>query len=106
MALGIKKDDMVVVISGRNKGERGRVLRVMPSEGRLVVEGVNRVKRHQRPTPKMPQGGILEREAPIHVSKVMLLDTKADKPSRIRAKTTPEGKKVRVTARTGTTVDG
>jgi large subunit ribosomal protein L24 len=106
MAARIRKDDMVVVISGRDKGARGRVVRVLRETDKVVVEGVNKVKRHTRPTPKNREGGILEREAPIHVSNVMLLDTKADAPTRVKSGKNAEGKKVRVTVKTGTVVDG
>ena len=106
MGTRIKKDDMVVVIAGRDKGARGRVLRVIRETERVLVEGVNRVKRHQRPTPKMQTGGIIEKEAPIHISNVMLLDTKSDKPTRVRAGETKDGKKTRVAVKSGATLDG
>src|SRR5689334_20118220 len=102
----IKKDDMVVVISGRDKGARGRVLKVDVESQRVLVEGVNRVKRHQRPTPKMQTGGIIEKEASIHISNVMLLDTKSDKPTRVRFGEDKEGKKTRIAAKSGATLDG
>jgi len=105
MSVRIKKDDMVVVIAGRDKGAQGRVLRVMPGS-KLLVEGVNRVKRHQRPTPQFQQGGIIEKEAPIHASNVMLLDTKADAPTRVRVGRDKDGKKVRISAKSGTVLDG
>jgi large subunit ribosomal protein L24 len=104
MGTRIKKDDEVVVISGRDKGSRGRVLKVLPEVGKVIVEGVGRVKRHTKPTQKNPQGGILEKELPIHASKVMLLDTKADKPTRVRAGKDADGKKTRVTVKSGTVV--
>jgi large subunit ribosomal protein L24 len=106
MAARIRKDDMVVVISGRDKGARGRVVRVLRETDQVVVEGVNKVRRHTRPTPKNREGGIIEREAPIHVAKVMLLDTKADAPTRVKFAKNADGKKVRVTVKTGTVVDG
>jgi large subunit ribosomal protein L24 len=105
MGMRVKKDDQVVVIAGKDKGSRGRVLRVLREEDRVIVEGVNRVKRHSKPTPKNPSGGIIEKEAPIHISNVMLLDTKSDKPTRVRAGTDKDGKKVRVAARSGATLD-
>jgi large subunit ribosomal protein L24 len=106
MGTRIKKDDMVVVIAGRDKGARGRVLRVIRETERVLVEGVNRVKRHQKPTPKMQTGGIIEKEAPIHVSNVMLLDSKSDKPTRVRAGEGKDGKKTRVAVKSGATLDG
>jgi len=106
MSLRIKKDDLVVVISGKSKGERGRVLRVLRETDKVIVEGVNKVKRHTRPTPKNREGGIIEKEAALHVSKVMLLDTKSDKPTRVKVGTDKDGKKVRVAVKTGTVLDG
>ncbi len=101
----IKKDDMVVVIAGRDKGAQGRVLKVLPEMDRVLIEGVNLVKRHQKPTPRQQQGGIIEKEAPIHVSNVMLLDTKADAPTRVRTGTDKDGKKVRIAAKSGAVID-
>jgi large subunit ribosomal protein L24 len=106
MSLRIKKDDLVVVISGKSKGERGRVLKVLRETDKVIVEGVNKVKRHTRPTPKNREGGIIEKEAALHVSKVMLLDTKSDKPTRVKVGTDKDGKKVRVAVKTGTVLDG
>jgi large subunit ribosomal protein L24 len=102
MSARIKKDDEVIVISGRDKGARGRVLKVLRDQDKVIVEGVGRVKKHQKPNQKFPQGGIIEKDLPIHVSKVMLLDTKADKPSRVRMGKDGDGKKVRVTIKSGT----
>jgi large subunit ribosomal protein L24 len=105
MALRIKKDDQVVVIAGKDKGAKGRVLRVLREVDRVVVEGVNRVKRHTKPTPKNQQGGIIEKEAPIHLSNVMLFDAKSEKPTRVKAGTDKDGKKVRIAVKSGATVD-
>ena len=105
MARRLKKDDVVVVIAGRDKGSSGRVLRVISDTNRVLVEGVNVVKRHTRPTPQKPEGGIIEKEMPIHVSNVMLQDSKADKPTRIRFEM-KDGEKVRVAKKTGTVLDG
>jgi large subunit ribosomal protein L24 len=102
MATRIKKDDEVVVISGRDKGARGRVLKVIKEKDQVIVEGVGKVKKHQKPNQKNPQGGIVDKDMPIHVSKVMLLDAKTDKPTRVRQGTDAEGKKVRVTVKSGT----
>lgn len=105
MALQIKKDDKVIVIAGRDKGNTGTVLKVLREEGRVLVEGVNRVKRHQKPTPKQPEGGIIEKEAPIHLSNVALVDSKSDSATRIRMGTDKDGRKVRVAAKSGTVLD-
>lgn len=104
MATRIKKDDEVVVISGRDKGSRGRVLKVIKDKDQVIVEGVGKVKKHQKPNQKNPQGGIIEKDLPIHISKVMLLDSKTDKPSRVRMGKDSEGKKVRVTVKSGATL--
>ena len=104
MGIRVKKDDQVVVIAGKDKGAKGRILRVLREEDRVIVEGVNRVKRHTKPTPKNPSGGIIEKEAPIHISNVMLLDTKTDQPTRVRFEE-KDGKKVRVAVKSGTALD-
>jgi large subunit ribosomal protein L24 len=105
MGTRIKKDDQVVVIAGKDKGQKGRVMRVLREVDRVLVEGVNKMKRHTKPTPKTPQGGIIEREQPIHLSNVMPLDTKDDKPTRVKMGTDKDGKKVRQSVRSGTTLD-
>ncbi len=105
MALSIKKNDEVVVIAGRDKGTRGKVLKVDRDAGRVIVEGVNRVKRHTKPNQKNQQGGIIEKELPIAISNVMLFDSKAGKPSRVRMGKNKDGNKVRVTVKTGTVLD-
>ncbi len=92
----IRKGDTVVVITGKYKGRRGRVLRVMPKEDRLVVEGVQMMKRHTKPSTRNQQGGIVEREAPIHISNVMPWCESAGKPSKILMKRLEDGTRVRV----------
>jgi large subunit ribosomal protein L24 len=104
MGTRLKKDDEVVVISGRDKGARGRVLKVIVESDKVIVEGVGRVKKHQKPNQKNPQGGIIEKDLPIHASKVMLWDSKAEKPTRVRSGKDADGKKVRVTVKSGTTL--
>ena len=104
MATRIKKDDEVIVISGRDKGARGRVLKVLVDKDQVIVEGVGKVKKHQKPNQKNPQGGIIEKDLPIHVSKVMPIDPKTDKPTRVRMGKDAEGKKVRVAVKSGTTL--
>jgi large subunit ribosomal protein L24 len=81
--LKIKKNDLVVVVAGNDRGKRGKVLKVYPEKRRIVVEGVNFVKKHQRPTQIRPQGGIVTREGSIHVSNVMLIDPKSGRPTRV-----------------------
>jgi large subunit ribosomal protein L24 len=98
----IKRDDLVVVITGKDKGTTGRVQRFSHSGERVVVEGVNKIKRHQSPQ-KFKEGGIVEREAPIHISNVMLVDPETQKPTRVSAKV-EDGKKVRV-AKSGAKID-
>ncbi len=106
MAAKIKKGDYVVVISGKDKGRKGEVLKVSPKEERVVVKGVRMVKRHMRPSQADPDGGIKEFEAPIHVSNVAHLDPKDNKPTRVGFKTLKDGKKVRVAKRSGEVIDG
>lgn len=102
--LKIKKGDKVVVIAGRDKGKSGEVLRAIPSENRVIVAGVNKVKRHQRQTPT-EQGGIVEKEAAIHVSNVAHIDPKDNKPTRVGYKTLEDGRKVRFAKRSGELID-
>jgi ribosomal protein L24, bacterial/organelle len=101
----VKKEDTVIVISGKDKGKKGRVLAAFPRENRVLVEGVNLVKKHQKPNPKNPQGGIITQEAPIHASNVMLVDPKTGLPTRVGYKVLENGKKVRVAKRSGATID-
>ena len=82
----IKKNDTVIVIAGNYKDKTGKVLKVFPSQNRIIIEGVNLRKRHTKPNQKNPQGGIIEKEAPIHVSNVQILDAKTSEPTRIGAK--------------------
>ena len=103
--MNIRKGDTVQVISGNDKGRRGRVLRVMKDKERVIVQGVRMMKRHTRATPRDPQGGIVEREAPIHVSNLMIVCPNTDMPTRIRKRQLDEGKYVRVSARSGEMID-
>ncbi len=101
----IRKGDEVIVIAGRSKGQRGHVLRVLDSE-RLLVENVNMVKRHTRPDPgRNVPGGIVEKEAPIHVSNVQLFNAATSKADRVGFKTLEDGRKVRIFKSTGEAVD-
>jgi len=102
--LKIKKGDRVVVITGKDKGRTGEVLKVIPKENRVVVQGVNVVKRHTRPAMGNP-GGIVEKEGTIHVSNVAHLDPKENKPTRVGYKQLEDGRKVRVARRSGEVLD-
>jgi large subunit ribosomal protein L24 len=102
--LKIKKGDNVVVLTGRDKGKTGTVMKVMPKESRVIVQGVNVVKRHTRPAAGQ-QGGIVEKESTIHVSNVSLIDPKTSKPTRVGFKTVDDGRKVRVARRSGEVLD-
>ncbi len=101
--LKVRKDDEVVVITGRDKGKSGKVIRVIPDELRVVVQGVNMVKRHTRPA-QGRQGGIVEKEAPIHVSNVSHLDPKDRTPTKVGYKTV-DGSKVRFARKSGEMID-
>ena len=103
--MDIRKDDTVQVISGNDKGRRSTVLSVLKDRRRVIVEGVNMRKHHTRPTSRDPQGGIVEREAPIHVSNVMVVCPKTDQPTRIRHRKLDNGKYVRVSVRSGEMID-
>jgi len=96
MGLGIKKNDSILVISGKEKGKRGRVLSVYPLKDSLLIEKINMIKKHMKPSRKYAQGGIIEKEAPIHMSNVMLICPKCNKPTRISNTSLQGGKKVRV----------
>ena len=102
--LKIRKGDRVKVITGRRKGKVGDVLRVLPEENRVVVSGVNVIKRHTKPS-RAESGGIIEREAAIHVSNVALLDPKSDKPTKVGFKFLEDGRKVRFARASGETID-
>ncbi|MEX2503072.1 MAG: 50S ribosomal protein L24 [Trueperaceae bacterium] len=102
----LKKGDTVRVIAGKNKGMEGTVLSVNRENGRVAVEGVNIVKKAQRPTQQNPRGGFDERESPIHVSNVQILDPQTNEPSRIGSGTDDEGRKIRVSVKSGVTLDG
>jgi len=101
----VRKGDTVAVITGRERGKRGKVLRVAPEKGRVLVEHVNMVKKHQRPTQKLRQGGIIEREGALALSNVLLVCGRCDKPSRTGIKVLADGRKVRVCKRCGESVD-
>ena len=105
----VKKNDEVVVLSGTQQGQRGKVLEVLRDRSRVIIEGVNFIKRHTRKSPNQPEGGIVEREATIHLSNLALADPKDGKPTRVGFKFIGEGedrKKVRVAKRSGAEIDG
>ena len=99
--LHIKKGDTVCVIAGDNKGQQGKVLKVEVSKQRAIVEGVNLVKKATKPNAKNPQGGIVEQEAPIHISNLQVLDPQSGKPTRVGRRTNAEGKLVRFAKKSG-----
>ena len=99
----IKKGDQVVILSGDDKGKNGEVVKAMPKEGKVVVQGVNLVKKHTKPSQTTP-GGIVTKEAPIHVSNVALVDAKSGKATKVGYKTV-DGKKVRVARKSGEVID-
>ncbi len=103
--LHVKKDDTVIVITGKDKGKKGRVIAAFPRENRVLVEGVNLVTKHTRPSQQNPQGGIIKQEAPIHVSNVMHVDPKSGQPTRIGYKILENGKKVRIAKKSGAQID-
>ena len=105
MAAKIKKGDQVVVLTGRDKGRSGEVIKVMPKESRAVVRGVNVATRHQRQT-AMQEGGLIRKELPIHLSNLALKDRESGKPTRVGFKTLEDGRKVRFAKRSGETIDG
>jgi large subunit ribosomal protein L24 len=103
--LGVKRGDTVAVIAGRERGKRGKVLFLIPGKKRVVVEHINMIKKHQRPTQKLRQGGIIEREGALALSNVMVVCPKCDKPSRTGVQLLVDGKKVRVCKRCQETID-
>ena len=100
----IRKGDRVVVITGREKGKTGEVLRVLRKDERVLVQGVNMVRRHQKPSAANP-GGVQEKEAPLHISNVSMIDPKTDKPTRVGYKVLEGDRKVRVARRSGEVID-
>ena len=101
----IRKGDDVVVIAGKSKGARGKVLRVIPAKDRVLVSGVNVVTKHVKPTRQNQRGGIERREAPIHISNVMIADPHSGEPTRVRIKALEDGRKVRVAVKSGEQID-
>jgi large subunit ribosomal protein L24 len=105
MAAKIRKGDKVVVLTGRDKGRTGEVIEVRPAEARAVVRGVNLIKRHQKQSATQ-EGGIISKEAPVHLSNIAVADPKDGKPTRVGFKVHADGKKVRIAKRSGVEIDG
>ncbi|MFY9624921.1 MAG: 50S ribosomal protein L24 [Rhodoplanes sp.] len=105
MAAKIRKGDKVVVLAGRDKGRTGEVIEVRPGENRAVVRGVNMVKRHQKQTAGQ-EGGIISKEAPIHLSNIAIADPKSGKPTRVGFRIEADGRKVRIAKRSGAEING
>ena len=97
----LRKGDEVVVVSGEDRGKQGKVLKVFRDKDRVVVEGINFIRRHTRPSPSNPQGGIVEREAGVHVSNVMLVDPRSGRPTRVGARIHEDGTRDRVARKSG-----
>ena len=104
MSLGLRKDDMVVVMSGEFKGKSGKILKVLPGRTRAIVEGINFVRRHTKPSMKNQQGGIMEKEAPVHISNLMLKCPKTGKPTRLGVKILEDGSRVRYSKKAKETI--
>ncbi len=102
----LRKGDEVVVVSGDDRGKQGKILRVARDKNRVIVEGVNFIRRHTRPTQSNPQGGIVEREAAVHVSNVMLVDPKSGRPTRVGTRVHEDGARDRVARRSGEILPG
>ena len=106
MAVSIRKNDQVIVRAGKDRGKKGRVLSVVPDKNRVIVEGVNLIKRHTRPNPQRNiKGGIVEREAAIHMSNVMLVDPDTNEPTRVGKKVLSDGTRVRISRKSGQAID-
>ena len=105
MSRHVRRGDTVAVLSGKERGKRGKVLAVLRDKSRVLVEHVNMIKKHQRPTQKLRQGGIIEREGPIHLSNVLVVCGKCDRPGRTGTQILADGRKVRVCRRCGEPID-
>ncbi len=105
MGLKIKKSDKVIVISGKEKGKQGRILSIIPKKNRVIIERVNMIKRHMKPSRQYSQGGIIEKEGTLHISKIMLVCPRCQKPSRISNHILDDGRKVRLCKRCKEVID-
>ena len=103
--MNVRKGDDVIVIAGKDKGKEGQVIKVLPSESRVIVQGVNVVKRHTKPSAENPQGGIVKKEVSIHVSNIMHRDPESGKPTRIGRKLLKDGQKIRFSKKSGSTIE-
>ena len=101
----VKKGDMVLVLTGKDAGKKGKIIKAIPKSKRVIVEGINRMKKHQRPTRALPQGGILTIEAAVDISNVMLICSKCDRPTRSAYKFLSDNEKVRYCKKCGETLD-
>jgi large subunit ribosomal protein L24 len=101
----LKKGDNILVICGEDKGKSGKIIDVFPKESRVIIEGINFLKKHMKPTQKSPQGGIVRQEGPINLSNVRLICNKCNKPTSVKHEKTKEGKKVRVCKKCGEIID-
>ncbi|MCI1823304.1 MAG: 50S ribosomal protein L24 [Megasphaera sp.] len=99
--LRVKTGDTVIVIAGKEKGKKGKIIAAYPKKNRVVIEGINQVKRHTKPTQNNPQGGIVTKEAAIHVSNVMLVDPESGKPTRVKMVQQADGTKIRTAVKSG-----
>ncbi len=105
MSIKFKKQDRVKVISGKSKGGEGAILKVYPKEERVIIEGLNRAKRHTKPNRQNEKGGIIEKEMPIHISNIMLISPKSNEPVKVVRRTLDNGKRARVEKKTGNAID-
>lgn len=103
--IGFKKDDKVLIIIGEDKGKMGKIVRIFPRKMQVIVEGVNFLKKHSKPTQKSPQGGIIKQEGVLHISNIRLICNKCNKPTAIRRERIKEGKRVRVCKKCGEIID-
>lgn len=103
--VNFKKGDNVVVISGDDKGKRGKIVSIFPKKMRVIIEGVNFLKKHNKPTQKVPQGGVIKKEGALHISNIKLICNKCNKPTNIKRERTKEGKRVRVCKKCGEIID-
>lgn len=104
-SMSVRKNDIVLVLSGEDAGKQGKVLKVFPSQRRVIVEGVNFIKRHTRPTQKMPKGGIVEKEGSLSASNVMVVCNKCGEPTRVGAKIITDGSRVRTCKKCGEMIE-
>ena len=103
--LHIRKGDQVLILSGKNKGKKGKVLKAFPAKNKVLVEGINIIKKHARPTPKIPQSSIREMEAPINASKAMLICPSCQQPTRVSYRFLSDGKKIRGCKKCGENIE-